>query len=250
MNTRATSVPPKANPLAKMLYLIKRRSTTSREELVAHWFANHMPNVIQRQKDQAAQGNPHARRYIVTLFDANENREHVWDGMAQLWYDEPPPRPSVPSATTPTDTFQQNVEPYVPWATTEYIVIDGSEHLKVEPLTLNAPFPCTRSGFYRVSFLVKAREGSDFKKFHHHWLNTHVPNVKSVMEKVGGFRYVVSHSIDPLAETYAGLAELYFHAEAGYSRYLDTIKPDGMSEWVDREETLVLSGGTEMIGLP
>ena len=135
MNTRATSVPPKANPLAKMLYLIKRRSTTSREELVAHWFANHMPNVIQRQKDQAVQSNPHALRYIVTLFDANENREHVWDGMAQLWYDEPPPRPSVPSATTPTDTFQQNVEPYVPWATTEYIVIDGSEHLKVEPLT-------------------------------------------------------------------------------------------------------------------
>jgi hypothetical protein len=233
-----------------MLYLIKRRPATSREELVAHWFANHMPPVIQRQKDQAAKGEPHARRYIVTLFDANENGEHAWDGMAQLWWDQPQPMPQFPSGTTPTDTFQQKAEPYVPWATREYVAIDGSENLKVEPLTLNAPFPCTRSGFYRVSFLVKAKKGSDFEKFFGHWLNAHVPNVKSVMNDVGGFRYVVSHSLDPLAETYAGLAELYFHDDAGWSRYRETIKPDGMDEWVDRGQSLVLSGGTEMIGLP
>ena len=29
-------------PGAKMMYLIKRKPETSREELVAHWFANHM----------------------------------------------------------------------------------------------------------------------------------------------------------------------------------------------------------------
>ena len=49
---------PTATPGAKMLYLIKRRPTTSREELVAHWFANHMPAVIQGQKDQAGKGAP------------------------------------------------------------------------------------------------------------------------------------------------------------------------------------------------
>jgi hypothetical protein len=70
------------------------------------------------------------------------------------------------------------------------------------------------------------------------------------MDEVGGFRYVVSHSIDPLAEPYAGLAELYFHDDAGWSRYREVIKPDGMEEWVDRRETLVLGGRTEMIGLP
>ncbi len=250
MNNPAISMPPEATQGAKMLYLIKRKPTTSREELVAHWFASHMPNVIQREQDRAAQGQPHARRYIVTLFDANEDHEHVWDGIAQLWWDEPQPMPEVPLGTTPTDTFQQKIEPYVPWASTEYVVIDGSENLKVEPLTLNPPFPCTRSGFYKVSFLVKAKEGSDFKRFYGHWLNTHVPNVKSVMDKVGGFRYVVSQSIDPLAEPYAGLAELYFHDEAGWSKYREAIKPDGMEEWVDRGGTLVLGGRTEMIGLP
>ena len=76
----------------------------------------------------------------------------------------------------------------MPWATREYVVMEGSEYLKVEPLTLDAPFPCTRSGFYKVSFLVKAKEGADFDKFYSHWLNIHVPNVRSVIEKVDGFR--------------------------------------------------------------
>ena len=249
-DTSIPSTPPEATPGAKMLYLIKRKPTTSREELVAHWFANHMPLVIQAQHDQAAQGKPHARRYIATLYDANEKREHPWDGMAQLWWDRPRPVPKVPLGTTPSDTFQQKVEPYVPWASTEYVVMDGSENLEVEPLTLNAPFPCTRSGFYKVSFLVKAKEGVDFDKFYTHWLNTHVPNVKSTMDDVEGFRYVVSHSIDPQAEPYAGLAELYFHDEAGWAKYREVIKPDGMEEWVDRDGTLVLGGRTEMIGLP
>ena len=249
-DTLIPSTPPEATSGAKMLYLIKRKTTTSREELVAHWFANHMPIVIQAQHDQAAQGKPHARRYIATLYDANKKNEHPWDGMAQLWWDRPLPMPKVAHGITPTDTFQQKVEPYVPWASTEYIVMDDSKKLKVEPLTLNAPFPCTRSGFYKVSFLVKAKEDTDFDKFYSHWLNTHVPNVRSVMEQVGGFRYVVSHSINPLAEPYAGLAELYFHDEAEWTKYGKIIRPDGMEEWVDGGGTLVLGGRTEMIGLP
>ena len=249
----SSSIPPtplEASPGVKMLYLIKRRASTSREELVAHWFANHMPAVIQAQHEQAARGKPHARRYIATLFEANKKGEHVWDGMAQLWWDKPLPRPEVAHGTTPTDTFQQKVEPYVPWALTEYVVIDGSENLKVEPLTLNEPFPCTRSGFYKISFLVKAKEGIDFEKFYAHWLNTHLPNVRSTMEEVKGFRYVVSHSIDPEVEPYAGLAELYFQDEAGWEKYKEVIQPDGMEEWIDPEGTLPLRGTTEMIGLP
>ena len=184
----------------KMIYLIKRRPSTSREELVAHWFANHMPAVIAGQHDAAARGKRHASRYYVTLFDADRDGEHAWDGMAQLWWDRPPRPPAEPLATTPTDTFQQKVLPHVPWATTEYVILDGSEHLPVEPLTLNAPFPCTRSGFYQLSFLVKARPDTDFDAFFAHWLGVHVPNVKATMERAGGFRYVVSHSLDPRAE--------------------------------------------------
>ena len=240
----------KPTPGAKMVYLIRRKPTTSREELVAHWFANHMPLVIQAQHDQAAAGRRHAQRYIATLFDADRSGDHPWDGVAQLWWDRQLRMPAEPHGTEPTDTFQQKAEPYVPWATTEYVVIDGSEHLPVEPLTLNAPFPCTRSGLFKVTFLVKAKPGVDFDALFTHWLTVHGANVTTVMNAVGGFRYVISHSIDPATEPYAGMAELYFTDASGWAAYRKNIKPDGMAEWVANEGTLVLPAHTEMIGIP
>ena len=92
-------------PGAKMMYLIKRKPETSREELVAHWFANHMPAVIQSQKAGAERGRPHARRYFATLYDANSSGEHPWDGVAQLWWPRPLPKPKTGFGAQPRDTF-------------------------------------------------------------------------------------------------------------------------------------------------
>ncbi len=211
-----------------------------------------MPPVIQSQKDTASADTSHARRYIVSLFDVNREREgkHPWDRMAQLWWDKPLAQPSAPHGTPPRDTFQQKAEPYVPWATTEYVVIDGSNRLSTEPLTLNAPYPSTRSGFFRMSFLVGAKPGTDYAAFFDHWLNVHVPNVRATMEDVGGFQYVVNHSMEPETVSYAGLAELYFPDPSHWDRYRAVIKPDGMEKGVDPAATLVLRGRTEMIGLP
>ncbi len=242
-----TAVTP--TPGAKMQYLIRRRPTTSREELVAHWFANHMPLVIAGQQRSAEEGRPHARRYLATLFDATPDGTHPWDGVAQLWWDQALPAPAQAHGTTPTDTFQQKAEPYTPWATREYVVLDGSDRLPVEPNTLNPPFPCTRSGFLKVTFLVGAKAGIDHAAFFTHWLDVHVPNVRTVMTAVGGFRYVVSHSIDPATAPYAGMAELYFADEAGWKAFRDTITPDGMEAFSDGSATVVLRGRTEMVGI-
>ena len=241
---------PQATAGYKMQYLIKRKPDTSREELVAHWFANHMPIVIDAMAAQKAAGQVHAKRYIATLFDADRDGLHPWDGVAQLWFDIALPKPDVAHGTEPTDSFQEKAEPYVPWATTEYVVIDGSDHLPVTPLTLNAPFPTTRSGFCKVTFLVKAKPNADFTALFDHWLDVHVPNVRNVMEKVGGVRYVVSHSVDPSEEPYAGMAELYFENADGWRQYKQHIEPDGMEQWVADEGTLVLRAQTEMIGIP
>ena len=234
-------------PGAKMMYLIKRRPRATREELVVHWFANHMPWVVEQQNALAKQGKPAARKYIATLFDAHPKHGHTWDGVAQLWFDEPPPAPVEPFGTEPKDSFQQKAQPYVPWATTEYVVMDPG--LAVEPLTLNAPFPTTRSGFYKVSFLVKSSPGTDHDELYAHWLDVHVPNVRSVMDEVGGFGYAVSHSINPVQEAYAGLAELYFRDEGGWERYKAVIRPDGMERWVETGGTVVMGARTEMIGI-
>ncbi|MDP6564761.1 MAG: hypothetical protein QF578_08050 [Alphaproteobacteria bacterium] len=242
-----TAARPPETPGAKMMYLIKRQATTTREELIAHWFANHMPAVIARAEGQRADGKLHATRYVATLFDPRPDKPHAWDGVAQLWYDKALIRPDVAHGDVPTDTFQEKVEPYWPWATREYVVMDGA--LPLEPPTLNPPFPCTRAGFFKVTFLVPIQAGGNCDDLFDHWLDAHVPNVRQTMETVGGFRYVVSHSLDPAAEAYAGMAELYFPDASGWASYREHIQPDGMEQWVDYDAMRIFQSGTEMVGI-
>lgn len=243
-----TSSRPPATPGAKMMYLIRRRPAVTREELIAHWFANHMPAVIVRNHDARAAGKLGAGRYVATLFDPRGDAPAAWDGVAQLWYDEALPRPATAHGETPTDTFQEKAEPYWPWATREYVVMGGK--LPLEPPTLNAPFPCTRSGFHKVTFLVPLKDGADCAALFAHWLDVHVPNVRAAMEASGGFRYVVSHSLEPQAEAYAGMAELYFPDADGWSAFRNSIKPDGMEGFTDPARLQVFHSGTEMVGIP
>lgn len=235
---------------AKMIFLIQRRETTSREELLMHWYKNHMPAVIEGQKSAASRGRPAASRYIAQLFNTPSDERAEWDGMAQLWFEQPQPPIENLAGVNPTDTFQEKAEPYFNWATREYVVMDGSERLSTAPLTLNEPYPATRSGFFRVNFLVAVKPETDFGELYDHWLNVHVPNVEGVMNKVGGFRYVVSHSIYPDRAPYAGMAELYFDEESQWHEWRTTIQADGMEKYVDSPNMPIMVGGTEMIGIP
>ena len=233
-------------PGAKMMFLIKRRPETSREELIAHWFANHMPGVIEAQQQQPP-GRLRARRYLATLFHANRDGVHPWDGVAQLWFDAALPRPKTPHGQRPRDSFQERAMPYVSWATQEYVVLPPN--LPTKPLTLNAPFPTTRSGFLKVTFLVATKADTDHDELFKHWLDVHVPNVLTTLEQSNGFGYLVSHSLEPQLEPYAGMAELYFHDVQGWDEYRAAITADGMERWVDPESTLVLRSDTEMVGI-
>ncbi|MGE0624013.1 MAG: EthD domain-containing protein [Pseudomonadales bacterium] len=231
-------------PGAKMMFLIRRRPRVSREELIAHWFANHMPGVIQRQALQASAGKPAAWRYIGTLYDAAP--ENVWDGVAQLWFDEPMAMPKEPFGTHPADSFQEKAEPYLPWATTEYVVLNGE--LPVTPLTLNPPFPTTRSGFLKLTSLVTARPGIDHHALCRQWLDVHAPISASVIRKHGGFRYVLSLSRDPENAPYAGMAELYFETLDAWRACAAELTADGMEAFIERSD--FYTAGTEMVGIP
>lgn len=238
------------NERAKMIFLIKRREGSSRDELIMQWYKNHMPAVIAAQDRAIERGGDGASRYIAQLFNTSNRSDMSWDGMAQLWFAEPQRPTTNDHGREPTDTFQQKAEPYFSWATREYVVIDGSENLSVEPLTLNDPFPSTRSGFFRVNYLVPAQEGTDFDAFYKHWLDIHVPNIRSWMNEAGGFRYVVSHSIYPDLAPYAGMAELYFHSAQDWHKCQSLMKADGMETFVDGSRMDIMYGDTEMVGVP
>ena len=126
--------------------------------------------------------------------------------------------------------------------------MDGE--LPIRPNGVGAAFPCTRSGHFKVTYLVKARPNADHAALFDHWLDVHVPNVTAVMQEVGGLRYVVSHSLEPQVDPYCGMAELTFAGADGWRAYRNTIQADGMEQWVDGPETLVLTSTTDMIGIP
>ena len=233
---------------AKMIFLIQRRGNVSRSELLVHWFKNHMPAVIQTQRNGEQNNRPFARKYIAQLFNTDEYERPEWDGMAQLWFPEPQKPMATLAGTKPSDTFQEKAEPYQSWATKEYVIIDGSEHLSTQPLTLNDAFPATRSGFYRANYLVKVNPDIEIDALYEHWLEVHVPNVRGVMNEVGGFRYVVSHSIYPEVAPYAGMAELYFHQRSDFDSYMKIIKSDGMERFMGGVS--IFYGNTEMLGIP
>jgi hypothetical protein len=231
-----------------MNVLIRRRAGVSRDELVVNWFANHMPGVVKAMANAALAAQPHAHRYIATLFDPPaDGSAPAWDGIAQLWWQQNLGKPPQPHGTKPVDTFQQKAQPYMPWWVREYIVLDGA--LPLTPNTLNEPFPCTRSGFLKISHLMKAKPGADLEAFFAHWLGPHAANVASVLKGVGGIRYVIGLSTDR-AEEFCGHAEVWFPNADALAQFRGELKPDGMERWMDAAGSLQFSSGTEMVGIP
>lgn len=248
--TVISDTPYPATAGVKMHYLIRRRPAATREELLVHWFASHMPPVIKMREQLQAAGQPFPRRYLATLFQPDASGRHPWDGVAQLWWDQALPDPDEPHGTEPTDTFQQKAEPYSPWATTEYVVLDDGGRLASEPNNLGAPWPATRSGFFKINILVAAKAGTDFDALGKHWLQEHAGNVTRTLGDVGGFRYVINLSRDPARAPYAGLAELYFDSAEGWAGFLKQSKPDGFETFMDMDRTVIQAAETEMVGIP
>jgi hypothetical protein len=127
-------------------------------------------------------------------------------------------------------------------------MIDGA--LSSVPNTLNAPYPTTRTGFLKSTFLVAAAPNTDYAALFDHWLTIHAPSVVKTMQKVGGFRYVVSHSIDPANESYAGMAELYFPNADAWAQFNRALPSDGIERFLDLPKMLVFRSDTEMVGIP
>ena len=110
-----------------MVYLIKRRAETSREELIT--LVCHPCEALSTEIWET-EGRINQRRTTMSrLYSIRATVRYTRDGAAQLWYDAP--SDALPNERRRAyDTFQQVVEPYWPWATREYVVIDGALPLK------------------------------------------------------------------------------------------------------------------------
>ena len=103
--------------------------------------------------------------------------------------------------------------------------------------------------FFKLTFLMLKK--GDRQALFDHWLDVHVPNVREVMGKIGGFRYVVSHSLEPDTE-HAGMADSISQTKSGtitvrYSSRTDlaTSQPAGNAAFPQRNRD-----GRRIVTLP
>lgn len=187
---------------------------------------------------QAKKGRPAPTRYIASVFDysgdngSQESSSAPWDGVAQLWWPQIPASPKQPHGTKPTDTFQEKAEPYNQWATKEYVLLDGE--LTVKPNTLNAPFPTSRSGFFKVTVLYSSSSSN---------LASEAVKRTSALKNAGCFRHILDIS-EESGSQYSAMEEIYFK-EAGQWRQFE--KSVGAQLF---QGATVLLGGTELVGIP
>jgi hypothetical protein len=231
------------SPDIKMIFPVRRKSNTTHEELLAYWFAHHMPGTIALMGDVG-------RGYIGTPFKAAEDGSHLWDGIAQMFLAEPLATPPEGFGAKPKDSFHEHVQPYFGWATREYIFLQGDELLPVTPLTLNAPFPTSRSGFFKVTRFVEANNDIDDTSLHNCWLQEHAPNVVDAMSTVGGFRYVVGLSLETQHAPYLGMEELYFPDSSAWQRFLKIFQTNNTPEWIVDEGVWTFYADTEFVAIP
>jgi hypothetical protein len=224
----------------KMIFPVKRKPTVSREEFIASWFAHHMPVTIEAMGDRGW-------GYIGTVFEPAEEPGERWDGIAQMFLDVPLPNPSLGFGANPVDSFHERaVQPYFGWSTHEFVVTAGSDELPVEPLTLNDPFPTSRSGFFKVVTFVPLQPAADNAALQAHWLEERAPWVSRALQQAGGFRYVVSLGTDVQAGAYLGMEELYFPGKTAWLRFQEITSQDDI---VGRTASLYYAG-TEFVAIP
>jgi len=223
----------------KMIFPVKRKPVVSREEFIAYWFAHHMPVTIDAMGDRGW-------GYIGTVFDPAEE-DQQWDGIAQMFLDESLPNPPAGFGAKPVDSFHERaVQPYYGWATREIVVISGSDELPVRPLTLNAPFPTSRSGFFKVVTFVPMVQSADNEALQSDWLNRRAGRIAHAMQQVNGFRYVVSLGVELEVGAYLGMEELYFHNQASWHRFQEIAPADGVAS----DGVQQYFAATEFIAIP
>lgn len=208
----------------KVLYLARRRAEVDHDEVVRFWRER---NVI----DVAAGLDPD--RYTVTFFEQRgRSAEHVWDGMAAVWFadaergrqvTDPVPEPARRNG------FAELLDTVLRFEADEHVLFDRLD---------GAALP---EGALTLTFLVVARPGVRHGALVDHWVNVHGPAVAAPMADIpGALRYVASPARgDDPERGYAGVTELSYADVAASKAHAAALRSDGFEALADNGIFLV-----------
>lgn len=180
--------------MIKVISLFKRKPELSVEAFTKHWISTHAELVRQV---------PGIRRYVQsqTIASAYRKGEPIYDGMAELWYDDTAAMRRAADAPVSREAFADNrnfldLNSFVSIHTEEVIQLDGPTNLSMVKL---AEFPI------RPTTLTP-------EEFHRYWSEVHGPLAAKIPQMR---RYIQSHARlssyrDGRIPPFDGVAEVWF----------------------------------------
>jgi uncharacterized protein (TIGR02118 family) len=193
--------------MVKAIYFIKRKHRMPLQHFRSYWLGEHA-RLVKRL--------PELRRYVQshTLDSGYRTREPIYDGIAELWYDDTDSMrraAATPEGAAAAADQANFIEP----ASFDFVITEERE------MVAGAAKP----GMAKMIYFLTRRNGLSVEEFQNYWASQHGP----LAAKVPGVRrYVQSH-----------LRRSAYHAGRN-PRY------DGVAEtWFDDIDALRASAGTE-----
>ncbi len=180
--------------MVKAIYFIKRKPGMSLEDFRRYWLTTHA-NLVRKV--------PELRRYVQshTLDSGYRRHEPVYDGIAELWYDDTATMRRIadtPASRAAADDDANFIDmPSFDFVLTgERVQVDGA----------------VREGMPKLISFIKRKAGMDVGAFQAYWANHHGP----LASKIPGLRRYVQCHVRPSAYRggrephYDGVPETWF----------------------------------------
>lgn len=201
--------------MLKVIATVARRANVSHDELVKVWEQVHAPHVVKM-------ANP--LRYRITFFDPQQTPEDSGlDGMAELWFRNKEHYDNTIGRKAPPEILADRFNEYADFSKGSWLPV--IEHVNIDG--------STTSETTKLVFFIKRREGIDRSALDQYWLETHVPNVVSVLRLNPTTRRYIVDLVDSSRErSYDGIAQISLDGPHSISADVKGYKPNKFVELV------------------
>ncbi len=201
--------------MVKAIYFLKRKDGLSVKEFGNYWRTQHA---------QLVRRIPELRRYVQchTIRSVYRTREPLYDGVAELWYDDVETMRRIAERPESRAALADN-QAFVDLSKMSFIVTE-------ERIQKDGP---SSSTMMHMLVFVRRKPGMEVETFQRYWRETHGPLVTQIPQLR---RYVQSHvrlgayraGLEPV---YDGVAELWFDStdairEAAASQQYQAVRAD------------------------
>ena len=192
--------------MIKAIYFIKRKPGTTLEDFRKYWLNEHAALVLEV---------PGLVKYVQshTMDSGYRNHEPIYDGIAELWYENLDDMRKTAGTSSSRDTLADN-EKFLDMSKFAFILTKERVQ-KENPVDAGAP---------KMVAFAKKRADLTFEAFQTHWSSVHGKLGRAVP---GARRYVQCH---PLPSSYTngrtpiwdGVAEVWFDSDEAMRSNADT----------------------------